>query len=148
MLFLCVWFSLVHSQTCTDTKIFKQNHNFIHDVFFHCVSCYLLVSSKILTSTWGSIFRNRNVIPSNGTRSIWCLIQRGCLFVWRFYLRLGWTCLTAALTDCVHWPPGPSRMESDLRRSLWGMPLLNSRNQDATWGKTATREDIKLLHLQ
>lgn len=109
---------------------------------------YLLVSSKILTSTWGSIFRNRNVIPSNGTTFIWCLIQSSCLFVWLFYLRLGWTCLTAALRDCVHWPPGPSRMESDLRRSLWGMPSLNSRNQDATWGKTATREDIKLLYLQ
>lgn len=115
-------------------------------IVYHAV--YLLMFSEILTSTWGSIFRNRDVIPSNETTFIWCLIQHGCLLVWRFYLRLGWTCLTAALKDCVHWPPGPSHMESDLRRFLWGMLSLTSHNQDATRGKTATREDIQLLHFQ
>lgn len=49
------------------------------------------------------------------------------------YLHLGWTCLTAVLTDCVHWPPGLSHMGLDSKLSLQVTQLLSSHrlSQDA-----------------
>lgn len=50
------------------------------------------------------------------------------------YLHLGWTCWTAVLMDCVHWPPGPSHTGLDSKQSLQVTQLLSSHklSQDAT----------------
>lgn len=43
------------------------------------------------------------------------------------YLRLGRTCWTAVLMDCVHWPPGPSHTGPESKRFLRASRLVSSR---------------------
>lgn len=45
------------------------------------------------------------------------------------YLRPGRTCWTAALRDCVHWPPGPGHTGPESKRFLPATRSVSSRRQ-------------------